>query len=145
MSPQLAPFGLTLPNDLRLLSMARHFVESVCGNLEYDRCFSEAIQIATHEALQNVMRHAHRNRPGALIHLQILPLEEGVEVRLLDEGDRFDIACVPHMEPGELRIGGRGVFLIRRLMDQVHSEPRSPQGNLLRMVKWDRSACQNYA
>jgi len=113
--------------------------------LNYDSAFCEAIQIATHEALQNVMRHAHGCCPQALIQVQIIPFEEGLEVRLLDEGKRFDVSCVPHMEPGELRIGGRGVFLMRRLMDEVQSEPRIPQGNLLRMVKWDRSARRNYA
>jgi len=145
MAPEPVPFALTLPSDLRLLSTARHFVESVCRNLNFDLAFCEAIQIATHEAVQNIMRHAHCGRPAALVQLQIVPLEQGLEIRLFDEGDRFDITCVPHLEPGELRIGGRGVFLMRRMMDQVHSEPRSPQGNVLRMVKWDRASCGNYA
>ena len=145
MSADRVPFALTVPSDLRLLSTVRHFVESVCRVLNFDAPFCEAVQIATHEALQNVMRHAHVCRPQALIQVQIIPFEEGLEIRLLDEGERFDVSCVPHMEPGELRIGGRGVFLMRRLMDQVQSEPRSPHGNMLRMVKWDRTARRNYA
>ena len=98
-----------------------------------------------HEAVQNIMRHAHSDRPMALIQVQVIPLEQGLEVRLIDEGDRFDVAGVPHLEPGELRIGGRGVFLMRRMMDHVQSEARTPQGNVLRMVKWCRAARRNYA
>jgi anti-sigma regulatory factor (Ser/Thr protein kinase) len=41
------------------------------------------------------------------------------------------------MNPGELRIGGRGVFLMRALMDEVSCEPCIPgqRGNTLRLVK----------
>lgn len=135
-----APFILKLPGDLRLLELARHFVESVCRSLGYDECFSEALQLATHEALQNIIRHAYTNRCDARLEIQIQPLDDGMEIRVLDEGAPFNVADVPHLEPGELRIGGRGVFLMRRLLDELHSCPRQPSGNVLRMVKLFSSA-----
>ena len=50
-------------------------------------------------------------------------------------GQPFDIAGAPELPPDELREGGRGVFLIRRLMDEVESH-RSPDGtNELRMLR----------
>ncbi|HEV3146973.1 MAG TPA: ATP-binding protein [Gemmataceae bacterium] len=145
MSLVRAPYSLTLPSDLRLLSLARLFVEFVCLHLNFDDDFTEAVQAATHEALQNAMRHAHDGKPEALVQLEVVPLENGLEIRLHDEGERFDVTGVPHMEPGEMRIGGRGVFLMRRMMDEVVSEPRSPKGNVLRMVKLARSSQRNYA
>ena len=60
---------------------------------------------------------------------------EGVEIRLLDEGAPFDLSAVPVLNPAELRIGGRGVFLMRALMDELSCQPRGEQGNTLRMVK----------
>jgi anti-sigma regulatory factor (Ser/Thr protein kinase) len=39
------------------------------------------------------------------------------------------------MNPSELRIGGRGVFLMRKLMDELTVERRGEHGNTLRMVK----------
>ena len=140
-----APYSLTFPSDLRLISVARLFVETICFHLNFGVDYTEAVQAATHEALQNIMRHAHDGRPEALWQLEILPLENGLEIRLHDEGERFDVTEVPHMEPGEMRIGGRGVFLMRRIMDQVVSEPRQPKGNILRMVKLDRTNRRNYA
>jgi anti-sigma regulatory factor (Ser/Thr protein kinase) len=70
-----------------------------------------------------------------VLEIQVVPLDSGVEIRLLDDGDRFDVTSVPHLDPSELRIGGRGVFLMRRLMDEVVSEPRGQRGNILRLVK----------
>lgn len=138
------PFSLTLPSQLHLLPLAREFVETVCRSINGDPCFCEAIQLATHEALQNVIRHAHAKRVNALLEIQITPLKTGVEVRLLDEGSPFDVAAVPHLDPGAVRIGGRGVFLMRRLMDEVQSERRRPRGNILRMVKHYRASVRRH-
>jgi anti-sigma regulatory factor (Ser/Thr protein kinase) len=129
------PFAIKLPSDLHLLTLARTFVETICQKLICDDCFCGAIQLATHEALQNIIRHAHGGRCDAVFEIQVVPLNEGVEIRLLDEGERFDVTNVPHLDPAEMRIGGRGVFLMRRLMDEVVSEPRRPHGNILRLVK----------
>jgi len=56
-------------------------------------------------------------------------------VRIIDEGPPFDLNTVPHLDPGEVRVGGRGIFLMRQLMDELSSQPRSQGGNILRMVK----------
>jgi len=130
-----SPFVLRLPCDLRLLGLARHFVETVCRTLNVDDCFSEALQLATHEALQNIIRHGHANHSDARLEIRVTPTDDGMEVRVLDEGAPFDVASVPHLDPGELRIGGRGVFLMRRLLDHLESLPRQPHGNELRMFK----------
>jgi anti-sigma regulatory factor (Ser/Thr protein kinase) len=34
-----------------------------------------------------------------------------------------------------MRVGGRGIFLMRTLMDELSCEPRTPRGNRLRMVR----------
>jgi serine/threonine-protein kinase RsbW len=60
---------------------------------------------------------------------------DAIEVRIHDEGEPFDLDNVPHLNPGELRIGGRGVYLMRTLMDELSCERRGDRGNTLRMVK----------
>jgi serine/threonine-protein kinase RsbW len=129
------PFSLILPSELSLLPLARVFVETVCRCAGLDDPLCEAVLLATNEALQNIIRHAHHDNPLARYEIQCLPRPDGIEIRLLDEGQPFDVAKVPHYDPGELRIGGRGVFLMRRLMDELTSEPRWPAGNVLRMIK----------
>ncbi len=79
--------------------------------------------------------HAHRGHPEATIQIQCFLHPDRIEVRLLDEGEPFDLATVPHLDPSELRIGGRGVFLMRALMDELSCQPRGEHGNTLRMVK----------
>jgi len=132
---EVAPWTLTISSDLRLLSLARAFMEAVCRVCGFDERLTHAIVLATDEATNNIMRHAHRDQPDAPIQIQCFFTGDGIEIHLLDQGEPFDIAAVPHLDPSELRIGGRGVFLMRALMDELRSEPRGDRGNTLRMVK----------
>src|SRR5260370_15935249 len=129
------PWSLNIPSDFRLIAFARHFVESFCHFAGFDRQSTEAVVLATHEAINNVIRHAHRGEVSARLQIECQTVPEGLEIQLLDEGEPFDVSTVPHLNPGELRIGGRGVFLMRTLMDELSCEPRGERGNALRMVK----------
>ena len=133
--PSEPPWCLTIPSDLRLLALARAFVEGVCHVAGLDEKATNAIVMATDEATNNVIRHAHCGHPEAPLQIQCFFCPEGIEVRLLDEGAPFDLAAVPHLDPAELRVGGRGVFLMRALMDELSCQPRGERGNTLRMVK----------
>jgi serine/threonine-protein kinase RsbW len=135
MSVKPPPWSLTIASDLRLLALVRGFVESVCQVAGCDEKTTHAVVMATDEATNNVMRHAHEGHPEATIQIQCFLNPDGIEVCLLDEGAPFDLSAVPHLDPAEFRIGGRGVFLMRALMDEVSCQPRGEHGNTLRMVK----------
>jgi anti-sigma regulatory factor (Ser/Thr protein kinase) len=129
------PFLLTIPSELRLLPVARQFVEAVCQAGGLDEAAVNAVVLAVNEATGNVIRHAHRDRPTTPLHLQCRLLSDGIEVHILDEGPAFDLNTVPDLDPGEVRVGGRGVYLMRQLMDELTCEQRPQGGNILRMVK----------
>src|SRR5258708_7276658 len=135
MPAQPSPSTLIIPSDLRLLGLARTFVETMCRFADLDRAATEAAVLATHEAVNNIIRHAHQDHPDAQLQIQCVPCSDGIEICLLDEGAPFDLSGVPYLNPGEVRIGGRGVFLMRTLMDELTCEPRGERGNALRMVK----------
>ena len=130
-------FSLTLPSELRMLSVARGFVEAVCEAHRLDRAMTHALVIVTGEVVTNIVRHAHQNRPGSQMELHLHLQADCVVMTFRDEGEPFDLAAVPELPPGELRIGGRGIFLMRTLMDELTCEPRGEgqSGNVLRMMK----------
>jgi serine/threonine-protein kinase RsbW len=135
MAAEVPPWTLTIPTDLRLLGLCRGFIESVCEVAGLDEQTTYAVVLACDEATNNVMRHAHQDSPQARLQLQCFLLPDGIEIHLFDEGEPFDLATVPHLDPGELRVGGRGVFLMRTIMDEVSCESLGQRGNRLRMVK----------
>jgi serine/threonine-protein kinase RsbW len=131
----LTPLTLTLPSELRMLPIARAFVEAICLANHLDKATSHAVVLAAGEAASNIVRHAHRNRPEAPLRIECTLAPDRIEIDLFDEGDPFDLATVPHLDPSEIRVGGRGVFLMRTLMDELCSRPRAQRGNSLHMVK----------
>jgi serine/threonine-protein kinase RsbW len=135
MAARSSPWNLTIASDLRLLSLVRCFIEGFCQVAGCEAKMTDAVVMATDEAVNNVMRHAHRDQPEASIQVQCFRHADSIEIRLLDEGAPFDLTAVPHLNPAELRIGGRGVFLMRALMDELSCQPRGEKGNTLRMVK----------
>jgi len=135
MSSANLPFTLTIPSDPRMLSVVRAFIEAVCQTEDMDRNTIHNIVLATGEAVSNIIRHAHREKPEASLQISCRLSSETVEILLMDEGEPFDLEAVPYMDPGELRVGGRGVFLMRTLMDELTCQPLGARGNALRMVK----------
>ncbi len=139
--PEASPLTLTVPSGTEYLPVVRSFVESVCevGRLACET--RDAIALAVHEAASNVIRHAHQHREETTFQVQCRLIENGIEVQLLDEGEPFDVSQVPQLDPSELRAGGRGVFLMRAVLDELTCCRRESGGNALKMVK--RSHCSS--
>ena len=129
------PWTLTIPSDLRLLGLARAFITAVCEVAGLDETTTHSVVLACDEATNNVMRHAHQDNPESPLQIQCHVRPDCIEILLIDEGQPFDITSVPHLDPSELRVGGRGVFLMRSIMDELSCQPRGERGNTLRMVK----------
>lgn len=119
-----------------MVSCARCFIVEICRAHAIDDGIIDAIALACHEALTNVVRHAHGHDLDKQVHVSCLPFSDRIEIQIEDEGPPFDLTKVPELDPAELRVGGRGVFLMRTIFDEVAVVPRSGgHGNLLRLVK----------
>jgi serine/threonine-protein kinase RsbW len=79
------------------------------------------LMIALTEALNNAIIHGNKNNPGNKIVLDILIEGSVITVRVCDQGQGFDPNKVadPREPENLLKASGRGVFLIRTLMDEV--------------------------
>jgi serine/threonine-protein kinase RsbW len=131
-----AAFTLSLPSEPRMLSVARAFVEAVCSAHQLERSLTHSLVLVTGEAFTNIVRHAHRDVPGAHLDIRLELRSDTAVLVFQDQGAPFDLDKVPELAPGELRIGGRGVYLMRTLMDELTCERRPDDaGNTLRMVK----------
>lgn len=136
MAPEPAsPRQLKLPSDLDHVAQARDFVLHFCRHSGFDRDTSEGLALAVHEAITNVIRHAHRQIPQASLEVQCYRNNDRIEIHILDEGEPFDVTAVPELDPAEVRVGGRGVYLMRALTDELTCTPRGVRGNVLRLVK----------
>lgn len=99
-----------------------------CGDLD-------DIRVALREALNNAVRHGSRLNPRKRIHLTCrCDPENGLQLVVRDEGEGFNPAAIPDpTKPENLdRFSGRGVYMIRKLMDQVEFRDRGRELHMRR-------------
>ena len=79
------------------------------------------VHVGFEEALRNAMIHGNRNDPDKKVTIETEISDNTVIICIEDEGDGFDPGELPDPTVGEnlLREGGRGVYLINHLMDEV--------------------------
>jgi len=94
------------------------------------------LELAVEEAVVNICLYAYEVPPGELL-VRIEPGETRFVVELIDEGVPFDPLAVEEpdvrIDAADRPIGGLGIFLVRRVMDEV-SYLRDGTRNILRLV-----------
>jgi len=125
---------LELPTDVRSIGHAVEYVMSCCrtGCGEVSR-LNLNFRVGLTEALSNAMLYGNAHDPSKRVILQISMLDGRVEARVKDQGRGFDPTLVPDpTKPENLtRPCGRGLFLMRELLDEVSY---NEQGNEVTLV-----------
>jgi serine/threonine-protein kinase RsbW len=97
--------------------------------------------VAVRESVINAIKHGNSNDARKHVHVEVAPLEAesppGVWIRVRDEGPGFDPSCLPDPLAPEnlLKTSGRGIFLIRSFMDEMHVRRAAEGGMEVVMVK----------
>jgi len=98
------------------------------------------LRLAVEEAVVNICHYAYHAQSGK-IEVRIEHAGGEFSVRLADNGVPFDplTAAVPDitLSISERQSGGLGIFLIRRMMDDVHYERRAEQNILTLVLRTD--------
>jgi len=79
------------------------------------------VKLALEEALTNAMRHGNALEPGRLVKVRIKAGPKQISLDVHDEGKGFDLQSLPDPTRTDnvARPSGRGVFLMRSMMDKV--------------------------
>jgi serine/threonine-protein kinase RsbW len=100
------------------------------------------IQLATDEAASNIIEHAYEKIKDGTLELSCGMQGDVIKIILIDHGESFDPSEIPlpdlKADLSDRKIGGLGIFLMRKLMDEVHYEPKPDKSNVLTMTKRKR-------
>jgi len=142
-SPPVGEWSLTVRLESRLenLGPLRETVGAACGWLGATEKERYEIELAVVEAASNAVRHAHADDPRLPVVVTLAPAPGGMEIVIRDQGpgipeEAWHKASVERQRrAAELAIeGGRGLFLIRELMDEAEYSEREG-GNCWRMLR----------
>jgi serine/threonine-protein kinase RsbW len=93
------------------------------------------VRLALEEALINAARHGNKLDKNKEIYLKVKVLPQSIELEIKDQGNGFDYKKLPLPtdEQNLEKTSGRGVFLIKELMDEVEF---LDGGSRIKMVKF---------
>ena len=118
---------LELPNDIRSIEHAVEYVTRHCSSCcDYARRLNLNFRVGLTEALSNAMLYGNDSDPEKRVRVEVTIKHEEVSVIVTDQGMGFDPASVPDPTlPGNIsKTGGRGIFLMKALMDEVKFNER---------------------
>jgi serine/threonine-protein kinase RsbW len=125
--------------QFQFLDEIRDFVGEIARKGGFSDKDVYSIQLATDEAASNVIEHAYLGITDGQIEIRAGVKEDTITIILRDTGKPFDTASVrqPNLK-GDLsqrQVGGLGIYLMRKLMDEVRYEIQDKGGNLLTLIK----------
>ena len=125
---------LELPNDIRSIEHAVEYVMRHCSTCcDYARRFNLNFRVGLTEALSNAMLYGNNSDPQKRVRVEVTVRVEEIAVRITDQGVGFDPTTIPDptLPDNISKSGGRGIFLMRSLMDEVKF---NDQGNSVTLV-----------
>lgn len=129
---------IRVPNKTRYLGLIGKIGEDIAHELERytgdKEILAYHLNLVLTEAMVNAIKHAGPNEPEKLVRIVIIIHFDDLTIRVYDDGQGFDINAIPPPNFEDLEDRGRGIFLIRSLMDSVYYR-KNCQENILEMKK----------
>jgi len=129
---------ITYPAKFEFLNEIRDCVAEVARDGGFNDKEIYSIQLAADEAATNIIEHAYQDVTDGQIEITCEMRGADLVITMRDHGKYFDFTKVkkPDLKAdlSERQIGGLGIFLMRKLMDEVNYRS-SGSGNLLTMIK----------
>jgi serine/threonine-protein kinase RsbW len=114
--------NLVIPADPRAIPTITDGVKQILETKGWEELEIMAVELAVQEALANGIRHGCKGDKTRQVQCCVaVDQNDALTIVVRDPGSGFDTSTVPDpLDPANvLKPGGRGVFLINRLMDDV--------------------------
>ena len=131
-------FELEVNAKIDNLPVIMDFVGEKLTKFHTDPATVFRVQLAVDEASTNIIKYAYGEKEGLLKLIMELNGDELV-ITLINWGKPFDPASIPHPDLDsaleDRKIGGLGMYFIRKLMDEVSYSFDTVKGNRLILKK----------
>lgn len=133
---------IRLSNDVQEIPLLNAFVDEICEFNGLDDMTTMQMNLAIEEAVVNVMNYAYPEGTKGFVDITSMSDDESLQFVISDNGKLFDPTTKEEVDTTlpveERRIGGLGIFLVRKMMDNVKYEYKDGQNILTLRKKSDK-------
>ncbi len=112
---------IQIPSLAENIRMIESFIDNAKEKFKLDDDIYGNIMIAVTEAVNNAIHHGNRNDKSKNVALALTLEDSQIKFTVSDEGTGFDYQNLPDPTAPEnlKKPGGRGIFLMKHLCDEV--------------------------
>ncbi len=134
--PTITDNCITIPSNQEYLSDVDMFIEGILRGYGADESTIADIAISVSELVNNAINHGNAKDSSKNVVVEIGNNSEVVTISVQDEGTGFNPDCLsdPLAEENLLKEVGRGIFIVKSLMDSVEIK-FLPCGTRISMTK----------
>ena len=128
--------SMTLESELSSVDPVEAKAEGLAREAGFDEDTSSQIAMVVREAVINAILHGNKKDPAKQVQVSYELNAEALKIKIADEGPGLDPDSVPDPLAPEniLRSSGRGIFLMKAIMDEVHFHQLNP-GTEIELIK----------
>ena len=124
--------ALSLPRDEQTIPVSRHIAANAMAEIGVAEDSTHDIAVALTEACTNVLMHSG---PGDEYEVSLEVDEDQCVIRVVDTGRGFDAASLDFGHARNSAEQGRGIELMRTLVDQVRFISKPEAGTIVHLEK----------
>ena len=124
---------IQIPSLIENIRVVESFIDNSKDEFEFEDDIYGNIMVAVTESVNNAIRHGNKFDKDKNVYLTLQVEENQLTFEIEDEGPGFDFENLPDpTSPENLENpGGRGIFLMRNLCDQVNFEENGKKVQLV--------------
>jgi len=114
--------NIEIPSLSENIRMIESFIDNAKERFNLNDDIYGNIMIAVTESVHNAIRHGNRGDAKKNVQLSLVLLDDAIRFTIKDEGEGFDYDNLPDpTSPENIETpGGRGIFLMKHLCDEVN-------------------------
>lgn len=130
---------ITVNNDADLANGVCEDILALAKKYSFNEDDLFGIHLSLEEAIVNAVRHGNGGDPNKKVTIKYCVNDTILDVRIADQGSGFKPDAVPDCRSPEniLKLGGRGLLLMKNYMDVVEY---NDAGNEVRLVKYKKNS-----
>ena len=129
-------YQMVIESDLSNVQKVEKITEKIAKYMKFSEEEQDSLAISVTEIVGNAIVHGNKKDKNKKVTVNFDYKDETITVSIQDEGDGFNEKTIANpLEPENLlKESGRGIFIVRALMDEVDFI-RSKKGTTVRLVK----------